>query len=148
VVRNNILAFSMDGQLQRSRAEDHLSFTLQRNIVTWREGDLFHGSWNDAGVALDHNLYWMTSSKPIDFAGKTFSQWRASGKDAGSLVADPLFVDPDHGDFRLKPNSPASEIGFTPFDTLRAGVYGSPAWLRRARQDTYPPVQFAPDPLP
>ena len=28
VVRNNIFAFSMDGQLQRSRVEPHLSFTF------------------------------------------------------------------------------------------------------------------------
>ena len=40
-VRNNIFAFSMDGQLQRSRVEPHLSFTFHRNIVYYDGGRLF-----------------------------------------------------------------------------------------------------------
>jgi len=31
------------------------------------------------------------------------------------VIADPLFVDPQHGDFTLKPGSPADKIGFKPF---------------------------------
>jgi hypothetical protein len=146
LLRNNILAFSMDGQLQRSRVEDHLSFTVEHNIVYWKQSQLFAGSWNDANVALDHNLYWNASGKPVDFAGKTLAEWQAAGKDRGSIVADPQFVDAEHGDFRLKKGSPAFQIGFVPFDYRLAGVYGERSWVQRARRDTYPPVEFAPDP--
>jgi hypothetical protein len=78
----------------------------------------------------------------------TVAQWQASGKGAGSIVADPKFVDPEHGDFHLKPDSPAGKIGFVPFDYSKAGVYGDPAWLKLAGSVEYPPVEFAPDPPP
>ena len=50
VIRNNIFAFSMDGQLQRSRVEEHLSFTFARNIVYWQDNYLFSGHWKDDNV--------------------------------------------------------------------------------------------------
>jgi len=147
-IRNNIFAFSMDGQLQRSRVEPHLSFTFRNNLVYYTESELFHGGWKDENVKLQGNLYWNASQKPVDFAGMTLDQWQAAGKDAGSIVADPRFVDPEQGDFRLKPDSPAPSIGFQPFDYARAGVYGDPAWVALARGLTYPAVQFAPEPPP
>jgi hypothetical protein len=82
------------------------------------------------------------------FEGKTLAQWQAAGKDPGSIVADPKFADPEHGDFHLRPGSPAAKIGFKPFDYSRAGVYGDPKWLELAGAVQYPAVEFAPDPPP
>jgi hypothetical protein len=148
IVRNNILAFSMDGQLQRSRVEPHLSFTFERNIVYWNEGPLFTGSWKDANVVLRRNLYFKTGGQPVAFEDLSWEQWRALGKDEGSLIADPLFVSPERYDFRLRPGSPALRIGFKPFDYTRAGVYGDSRWVSLARSGKYPLVQFAPEPPP
>lgn len=148
IVRNNILAYSMDGQLQRSRVEKHLSFTFQNNLVYWNGGPLFHGRWADANVALRSNLYWDASGQPVLFEGKTLAEWQAAGKDAGSIVADPRFVDPQHGDFHLRPDSPAARVGFKPFDYSQAGVYGDPQWIALARAVIYPEVRFAPAPPP
>ena len=144
VIRNNIFAFSMEGQLQRSRVEPHLSFTFEHNIVYWKQGTLFAGSWGDANVVLRQNLYFDASGKPVSFAGKTLEEWQATGKDEGSIVANPLFVDPEHGDFRLKEGSPAAKIGLKPFDYTKAGVYGDAKWVALAAAVTYPPVEFAP----
>ena len=55
------------------------------------------------------------------FDGGTWKEWQKRGKDVNSVYADPLFVDPDRGDFRLKPESPAWALGFRPIDMTRVG---------------------------
>ena len=148
VIRNNVFAYSMDGQLQRSRLEKHLSFTFAHNLVYWNGGSLFHGSWGDANVRLESNLYFDASGPPVTFERRSLAEWQATGKDAGSIVADPKFIDPEHGDFRLQPGSPAAKVGFKPFDYSRAGVYGDAPWIALAKAVTYPAVRFAPEPPP
>lgn len=148
LVRNNIFAYSLDGQLQRSRVEDHLSFTFEHNIVYWDEGALFTGFWDDENVVLRSNLYWRTDGEPISFAGRGFDEWQSLGKDVGSLVADPMFVDPGARDFRLREGSPALAIGFQPFDSSLAGVYGDASWAAEAASIRYPEVVYAPEPPP
>lgn len=122
VVRNNVFALAREGQLMRSRAEPHTSFTFERNIVYVNDAPLFAKNWKDDKFVIDRNLYWDASGKPAAFPAGTLKEWQARGHDAHSLVADPLFADPDKGDFRLKPGSPAGKIGFEPFDTSAAGV--------------------------
>ncbi|MCK4324724.1 MAG: right-handed parallel beta-helix repeat-containing protein [Armatimonadetes bacterium] len=143
LIRNNIFAFSMGPQLARSLVEDHLSFTFENNIVYWDGGTLFNGNWQER-LELRNNLYWDASGQALTFHGMTFEQWQEEGHDAGSRVADPLFVNPGNFDFRLRPNSPALEMGFVPFDYSQAGVYGDPAWVDLAHSFSYPPVEFAP----
>jgi hypothetical protein len=146
IVRNNIFAFSMDGQLVRSRVESHLSFTFSHNIVYWNGGRLLTTCWKDANFKMESNLYYDTTGAAVSFDGMTLAQWQASGKDAGSIVADPEFVDAGKFDFRLQPGSPAENIGFKPFDYTKAGVYGDPKWKKEATAIQYPPVRFAPAP--
>ena len=150
VIRNNILAFSMNGQIQRSRIEKHISFTFTRNIVLWRQGELYTAGagFRDNNVVSDHNLYWRLDGKPVTFHGESLAQWQARGKEKGSLVADPMFVDPEHGDFHLRPGSPAHKIGFTEFDYSKAGLVGPAAWKRRARSYRFAAVDFGPSPPP
>ena len=146
IVRNNIFALSMEGQLQRSRVEPHLSFTFSNNIVYWNGGALFGGAWKDANVKLDKNLYFDASGTPVKFEDLDFAAWQKLGKDAGSMVADPKFVDPGRFDFHLQADSPAAKIGFKPFDYSKAGVYGDEHWRKEASSISYPPVRFAPPP--
>ena len=144
VMHNNIFAFSMDGQLQRSRVEPHLSFTFSNNIVFWNGGRLFTGSWKDANVKLESNLYFDASGTPVKFDDLDFAAWQKLGKDAGAIVADPKFADAAHFDFHLAADSPAAKIGFKPFDFTKAGVYGDERWVKEAASVAYPAVRFAP----
>ncbi len=121
VIRNNVLAFSKNAQVMRSREEDHLSFTFERNIVYFTEGTLLGSTWANDHFKLDNNVYWRVGGQPFDFLGQSLDQWRARGHDVHSIVADPLFVDPQHDDFSLKPGSPALDLGFQPIDTSQIG---------------------------
>jgi len=124
IVRNNIFAFAKDQQLQRSRMEPHRSFTFEHNIVYWKTGPLLGSQWGDDNYLLDYNLYWRSDAKPIDFAGMALVKWQAKGQDQHSIVADPVFENPEKGDFRLKPGSPASQIDFKPIDMSGVGASG------------------------
>lgn len=132
LVENNIFAFSQLQQLQRTRNENHISFTFRKNIVYWdNDSPLFGSNWQGAkrGLTnnvptehflLDHNLYWHTSGKQDIFPGKkTLAQWQSeTGQDEGSRVVDPLFVNAAAGDFTFQPLSPVQTIGFQPFDVI------------------------------
>ncbi|MFT6617916.1 MAG: hypothetical protein ACJASX_000803 [Limisphaerales bacterium] len=148
IIRNNILAGGREYQIKRSRVEDHLSFTLERNIIYWNGAPLLHGLWKDDQFRLAKNLYWDASGGEILFDGMSFADWQKSGRDAGSIIADPLFIDAEARDFRLKDGSPASKIGFQPFDLSKAGVYGEATWTALARETRYPPMQDPPAPPP
>ncbi|MHB0960687.1 MAG: right-handed parallel beta-helix repeat-containing protein [Pirellulaceae bacterium] len=149
VVRNNILAFSMDGQIQRSRVEDHVSFIFENNIVIWKEGPLVTaGTLNDERVTMRNNVYWNTAGQPVDFQGLSLEQRQQQGLDRGSIVADPEFVDVEKMDFHLQPDSPALKLGFQPFDYDRAGVYGDAAWVELSKSFQFADVEFAPAPPP
>lgn len=150
VVRNNIFAFDRVGQIARTRREDHLSFTFERNLMYYREpASLLWGNWTD-NFAADHNLYFEGSGKAPRFAGQTFAQWQNKGHDAHSLVADPLFVNADKDDFRLRPGSPAARVGFVPFNVTQAGrrTKTGPRRTLPLPPRAFPPPPPAPPPAP
>jgi hypothetical protein len=144
VIRNNIFADSQLQQLQRTRLETHRSFTFENNIIYYHTGNLLDGNWKDGHFEMDRNLYWKIGEPALTFAGLSFADWQKTGKDQNSLIADPLFVNPNQHDYHLKENSPAQKIGFKPFDYSKAGVYGDAAWIKLANRAPFAPLQIAP----
>jgi hypothetical protein len=64
-----------------------------------------------------HPVEWRyLCSVALPVASLDFEAWQKHSGDVAGMVADPLFVDPKNGDFRLKPDSPALKQGFIPFD--------------------------------
>ena len=57
MVRNNIFAFNHEFQLMRTRAEPHISFTMERNIVYFDQGGLLGENWTGEGFILRNNIY-------------------------------------------------------------------------------------------
>ena len=152
VFRNNILAYSMDGQIQRSRIEEHTAFFFTNNIVYWDNASAaFWRGYPSVStvkdVVVDHNTYWNPQGVASNaFNGGTWKAWQAEGLDEHSQLVDPLFKNPAEGDYRLKSGSPAVKAGFVPFDASQAGVYGSRAWRKLASAKRYAAVTFAPVP--
>ena len=109
---NNILAFSRYGQVMRTRAEPHLSFTLERQHRDLEGRAAPDGRLVGPELRLDNNLYFETAGQTVAFAGATLDEWRKrTGQDQHSRVADPGFVDAEGRDFRLqrpgRPRGPA-----------------------------------------
>jgi hypothetical protein len=143
-VRNNVFAFGTNAQIQLTNLAKSGAMLFESNIFLWREGKLFQGE-PDEEIAFRRNLYWRAgkgTAAEIRFAKNApLDEWRRS--EQGVLVADPRFVDPAKGDFRLRPGSPATKVGFQPFDI-------SPAGRRTTRNLTaaLPPVPRAYPPAP
>jgi len=148
IVRNNILANSRQHQLQATRVEEHLSFTLENNIVYWtNDSPLFAGRWDKVQHISRSNCLWNAGGK-VSFSGKPLADWQKTGHETASVVTDPLFVAPRKNDFRLRPGSPALKMGFKPFDPSQAGVYGDRAWIAKAKRVIYPALEIPPEPPP
>jgi parallel beta helix pectate lyase-like protein len=139
VVTNNIFAFIKKRVLQRG-GENPNSFAFTHNIVYLDQGTIQAnpGRWScfdncSSRFALDYNLYWHAKGDRMDFittdpttyeiTHHDFADWQRKGEDQHSIIADPLFVNPRFpaDDFSMKPGSPASKIGFVPFDPKQAG---------------------------
>ncbi len=131
--QNNIFALNRGAQVERGGIGG-FELTCRRNLIYYLEGKAI-GDYGSAHCgrdicAFDRNLYWNGSGQPVLFANQSLSEWQAMGQDRDSLIADPLFVDPGHGDFRLRPDSPAVQIGFEPWDISAVGPRPSAAAFR------------------
>jgi hypothetical protein len=67
----------------------------------------------------DRNLYF--SFADPDWGARHFAAQRKYGIEQHSIAANPRFLDPSAGDFRLGKDSPAIALGFVPIDQDRIG---------------------------
>jgi parallel beta-helix repeat protein len=137
LIENNIFVNGIKNQLfanewDKNYAQNNV---FLRNIITFENATAT--LWENNKIMKtktleksDYNLYWNSNNRnliktnsKITPAG-SFSQWQAGGYDRNSLVADPLFVDTETGNFQLKPNSPAFKLGFKPIPIERIGPKG------------------------
>ena len=135
IIRNNIFALGKEGQIALPRAEDHTSFTFERNIVVSDGGaPLFFGEYGRTGksaiLVSDLNLFWDISGSLLANASgshgtpdqsPSLENWQKLGHDRHSVVADPRFRNLEGGDFSLCADSPALELGFNPIDMSDVG---------------------------
>jgi hypothetical protein len=115
VVENNIL---VDGGYDPQVWYDESGDIFRRNIMwtNYRPANMHRPPW---GADMDFNLvqvYGATAIKPAT------SLQQQSGRDEHSIVADAQFVNPAHGDYRVKDGSPALALGFVNFPMDQFGV--------------------------
>jgi hypothetical protein len=135
IIRNNIFAFNIRSQLQATRVEEHRSVSFTNNIIYFDKGTLLSSNWHKFNLLTDNNIYWDTRTKDVRFADKSFQEWQKEGKDLHSVIANPLFINPNAYDFNLRNQSVVRKIKFVPFDYSRAGVYGPEEWKELAGFD-------------
>ena len=81
------------------------------------------GELTEAIEQSDYNLFFNAADGkyPIRWSTLSLADWQKMGLERHSVIADPLFVDPANDDYRLKPESPALELGFQPIDQTKIG---------------------------
>lgn len=141
VVRNNIIDFDgpdllspftvLAGYRRANVAVDeppihNCSYTYENNIVWSSSGAIFQirGKLDEETFErVDNNVYYNPDGK-YSFRQVTLDRWLRMGLDAHTKLADPLFVDRENHDYRLKPESPALALGFREIDTSEIGLKG------------------------
>jgi len=146
VVRNNILALGEEAQLRRCREDRPCHFIAEGNIVYAAIEQMLGGVWKNGDWKMGSNVYWSAAGEP-KFKEMDFATWQAKGKDVGSIVANPRFIDAERDDFRLRPDSPALKLGFMPIDSRHSGLYGEEDWVHLPRRYPDRPRNEVPVPV-
>jgi len=141
VVRNNIIDFEgsakgglppftiLAGYRRTNVAVDeppihNHNYTYENNIVWSSSGSIFRirGKFDtETFRKVDNNVYYNPDGT-YSFRQVTLDRWRRMELDTHTKFADPLFVDRENHDYRLKPASPALTLGFQNIDTSRIGL--------------------------
>ncbi len=103
---------------------------LHSNLVMKSHADI--GMPAEWGKLIDRNFF----SSAADLA-----KARKGGREANSLAGDPMFIDPEKGDFRVKESSAALKVGFENFPMDRYGVK-KPALKSIAKTPVIPALEM------
>lgn len=129
-MQNNIFVDGEWDQINYQNPHDrhHENIKLLRNIIYYTKPDsalfLLSGE-RSAPVESDYNVFYCLSGK-FSIKGlpevDSFEDWQKKGFDKHSVIADPMFVNPQNDDYSLKPESPALKLGFKPIDISSVGI--------------------------
>jgi len=140
ILRNNIFAFGREGNAALSTMENHLAFTIERNIFVTDGPPVFLSSSTDKfkkqNFISDLNLFWSVKGNIAAAGGWEYlsledgmlpentidmDEWKRMGYDNHSICADPKFADIMNFIFVLEPDSPAFSLGFKQIDISDVG---------------------------
>jgi hypothetical protein len=71
-------------------------------------------------IDSDYNIYFC--KEDLRLGQQTLNKLQSDGVDAHSLAVDPMFVDPENGDFSFRADSPALVLGIASFDMSSVGL--------------------------
>ncbi len=122
--------FSIMDVFTRDKMPPYTACNIQNNIfykvashnTFYRQGTV-NGKLTELKIEecnIDKNIYFDVNLN--DHGQAAVDYYRTRGADKNSIVADPLFRDIKNGDFRLKENSPAYQLGFKDIDMKRIGI--------------------------
>ena len=103
------------------------NYTYEHNIVWSPSGKIFLLIKPDEKTFkhVDNNVYWnpdgqYSFGRVVGWSTK--EQWQGKGNDAHTIFTDPMFVDKENHDYRLKSGSPALDLGFLQIDVSKIGL--------------------------
>ena len=132
IVQNTLFLHNAGSQIRIVEAVPGAAELRIRNCLFAYNG--FDASWLAASRPLpevvkssDGNLVWPYAGsvrlEPTSCSGPDHWQWwRDAGFDLQSVVADPCFVAPSDGNYRLRPDSFALKLGFVPLGVGSMGL--------------------------
>ncbi len=105
--------FSLEGGAKRSRVHNCI---FANNGLGAPNFDFYVADSSYVGLVSDDNIIWnSTAQNPVKYRGVQYATVAAysaaSGLDTRTIQANPLFVAPGVGDFRLQAGSPAIDSG-------------------------------------
>ncbi len=128
IIQNNIFVDSTVYQARISNFSSNSEGLVLRHNVIYNTAPapllLSTGAVDEKVLTMDENLYFcpaLEAPKISSPGAADWTAWQAAGFDVHSLWADPLFVDPENDDYRLREASPAFSLGFQAIDTSRVG---------------------------
>ena len=71
-------------------------------------------------IDSDHNIYYCRADRSR--SDNVLKKLQDNGIDAHSQAVDPMFVDPENGDFSFRPGSRALALGIEPLDVSKTGL--------------------------
>jgi len=125
-IRNNIFAYNIKNGAVRGDVDVKFGvpcpFHFVNNII-YVDSGLFTDNKTLAidGVWANNVWYDTRGINCARFGRLDWNGWCSLGKESCGVFADPKFVDPNHFDFRLRPDSPALTLGFKPIDLSTVG---------------------------
>ncbi|MBC2603257.1 right-handed parallel beta-helix repeat-containing protein [Puniceicoccus vermicola] len=138
--QNNIFARMDRAMLGLGREDLSCANRFERNILWFDRDNLGEGADRPASThATARNVVWNAAGcEGVRWPLGTLTAEQMAGRWLESLELDPLFTNPTGGDFTLREDSPAYDLGFQTFDGHRAGP----------RQKASMPVSFTDYSLP
>ncbi|MBD3266083.1 hypothetical protein GF373_05385 [bacterium] len=102
---------------------------IARNIFVSAKPYQFIRANPEYAKTIDYNLFYNQGEMPV-ITGvgdpprrMTLREWREKGFDRHSILADPKFISPRTGNYKVQDDSPAHKRGFENFPMNRFGVY-------------------------
>ncbi len=114
LIKNNIFAFSDDGQMLITKQEEHNSLFLYNNILVGDNEAMYDNAVDEDWFIDNNNLYWDYENGEKVFSNSDISvkKMQKRGYYNNGVFADPNFKDAENRNFKLNSDSPAFDTGF------------------------------------